>query len=130
MAIEEGKSFAYMALEEPTSEEIKIEWLMDFCFAATDKLDELGMKRSELAKKLGKKPSNVSRVLSGRANITLDTMAEYAAALKLNMEFRVRDNHEHAPSAGYSVRIPPSKAQPPKWGHEGIRAETKIVGIA
>lgn len=63
-----------------------LEYIMDFCFMVEDRLEELGMTRSELARKLGRKPSSVTRVLSGTANVTLQTIAEYDAALGLDIK--------------------------------------------
>lgn len=52
-------------------------------FAATvsEKLKDTGMTQRELAEKLGKKESYISRVLSGNANPTLKTIAELEVAL-------------------------------------------------
>ncbi|HJB55704.1 MAG TPA: helix-turn-helix transcriptional regulator [Candidatus Olsenella avistercoris] len=72
-------------LERQYPSERLLEYVMDFCFMVEDRLEELGMTRSELAKRLGRKPSSVSRVLSGTANVTLKTIAEYDAALGLNI---------------------------------------------
>lgn len=63
-----------------------LEYIMDFCFMVEDRLEELGMTRSELARRLGRKPSSVTRVLSGSANVTLQTIAEYDAALGLDIK--------------------------------------------
>ena len=83
MAIEKGRSFVHLDLDRPTPDEIQLEMIMDFCLMATDRMDEIGMSRKELAGVLGVSPSQVSRVLGGRANITIGTMAEYAAAIGL-----------------------------------------------
>lgn len=52
-------------------------------FAATvaEKLKHNGMTQRELAEKLGKKESYISRVLSGDANPTLKTVSELEVAL-------------------------------------------------
>lgn len=52
-------------------------------FAATvaEKLKASGMSQRELANKLGKKESFISRVLSGDANPTLKTISEFEVAL-------------------------------------------------
>lgn len=127
MAIEEGKSLAYLDFDEPTPDMVKLDWLMDFCFAVTDRLEELGMTRKELAKKLGKSPSNVTRVLGGRANITLDTMASYVAALRMDVEFKVKDNHEPPAARDYSVEVRQRTLVAPSWSAARYKAhETKV----
>ena len=73
-------------LERQYPSERLLEYVMDFCFMVEDRLEELGMTRSELAKRLGRKPSSVSRILSGTANVTLKTIAEYDAALGLDIK--------------------------------------------
>jgi transcriptional regulator with XRE-family HTH domain len=52
-------------------------------FAATvsEKLKSVGMSQRELAEKMGKKESYISRILSGDANPTLKTIAELEVAL-------------------------------------------------
>jgi transcriptional regulator with XRE-family HTH domain len=52
-------------------------------FAATvsEKLKSVGMTQRELAEKMGKKESYISRILSGDANPTLKTIAELEVAL-------------------------------------------------
>ncbi|NTW53399.1 MAG: helix-turn-helix transcriptional regulator [Chlorobaculum sp.] len=52
-------------------------------FAATvsKKLKLVGMTQRELAEKMGKKESYISRILSGDANPTLKTIAELEVAL-------------------------------------------------
>lgn len=48
-------------------------------------LEKQGVSRSEIARRMGKNRSTVSRLLNGRANLTLQSLAELATA----MEFRV-----------------------------------------
>lgn len=44
-------------------------------------LDKQGMTKQQLAKKMGVKPQYVSRVVKGKANITLDTITKLEKAL-------------------------------------------------
>lgn len=52
-------------------------------------LDRLGVSRAELARRLDKKPSYVSRVLSGRQNMTFATFSDFCQALGFVAEVRV-----------------------------------------
>ena len=64
--------------------------LLDLCEAALDVLEGNGMTQSDLARKLGKKSSQVSRILSGEANVTLRTIAELDSVLEIRLEIRSR----------------------------------------
>ena len=86
MAIVEGASFSDLASTKQTADDRLLEYTMDFVFAVEDKLDELGMTKADLAKKLGCKKSQVSHVLSGSENITLKTMARYDAVLGIGLK--------------------------------------------
>ena len=47
----------------------------------TQALDEAGVTKAELARRLGKSPGFVSQVLGGGRNLTLRTLSDIAAAL-------------------------------------------------
>lgn len=49
----------------------------------TQALDDAGVTRAELARRLGKSPGFVSQVFGGGRNLTLRTVADIAAALSL-----------------------------------------------
>jgi len=53
----------------------------EFAVRLHDLMERAGMSQRQLAEKLGKKESYVSRVLSGSANPTLKTMVEFEVAL-------------------------------------------------
>lgn len=49
----------------------------------TQALDDAGVKKAELARRLGKSPGFVSQVFGGGRNMTLRTVADIAGALSL-----------------------------------------------
>ena len=49
----------------------------------TEELDDAGVTRAELARRLGKSPGFVSQVLGGGRNLTLRTLSDIASALSL-----------------------------------------------
>ena len=57
----------------------------EFALKVNELLDETGMTQRELAEKLGKKESYVSRVLSGWANPTFKTMTALEVALGIEL---------------------------------------------
>ena len=98
MAVREGRSFVGLEARKPSASVRMLDYVMDFCFMVEDRLEELGMSRTELAERLGKKPSSVTRVLSGSANITLQTIAEYDAALDLGIILSRNESRMERPS--------------------------------
>lgn len=90
MAIVRGESFED-AFEGPFDPDVVLSgYLLDLCEAVHCALERSGMTQSDLACKLGKKPSQVSRILSGEANVTLRTIAELDSVLELKLEIRPR----------------------------------------
>ena len=90
MAIVRGESFED-AFEGPFSAEVILSnYLLDLSEDVHDALTKAGMSQRDLAKKLGKKPSQITRMLSGEANVTLRTIAELDSALELDLEIRPR----------------------------------------
>lgn len=53
-----------------------------------------GMNRNQLAKKIGKSRQYVGRVLNENANFTLETLAEIACALDMNVAARLYEKNE------------------------------------
>ena len=98
MAVREGRSFVGLEAKKPSASVRMLDYVMDFCFMVEDRLEELGMSRTELAERLGKRPSSVTRVLSGSENITLQTMAEYDAALDLGIILSRNESRMERPS--------------------------------
>lgn len=62
-----------------------LKYKFDLSFAISDKiantLKEKGMSKIDLAKKMNKKPSEISKWLRGNHNFTLFTIAEISSAL-------------------------------------------------
>lgn len=88
MAFVNGKSFADEPAGPLDADEIMIDYLMDLCESVYYKMSELGIGKKELAKRMGKKPSQVTRILSGEANVTLRTVAELDSALGLGISLK------------------------------------------
>jgi len=53
------------------------------------RMDEQGITRVELARRLGSSPAYVTKVLRGNANFTLTTMAKLARALGCELRFQL-----------------------------------------
>ncbi|MCK9518033.1 MAG: helix-turn-helix domain-containing protein [Dehalococcoidia bacterium] len=63
-----------------------------------DRMEALGVSRSELAERLGVKPPRVTQILAGSGNLTLRTLAHVAHALdaRVVIEFKDRELGEVA----------------------------------
>lgn len=74
------------------------EWLHhkrdDAAIVLTSMLWKAGMSRAELAKKLDWKPSRVTRALSGKENLTINTLAEIINAAGYDFDIRLRRRDE------------------------------------
>jgi transcriptional regulator with XRE-family HTH domain len=72
-------------------------------------MEDSGVSKAELARRLNKSKSRVSQMLSGEANITLRTLASMCFELGVSVDFRIGNE--------FSVRDPRSD---PEWsGSEG-----------
>ena len=106
MAIHEGSSLSDVAAYPQTPDDRMLDYMADFVFSVEDRLDELHMTRADLARKLGCRKSQVSRVLSGTENVTLKTIAHYDAILHLNLELRPATRAASAEWGNWSGAIP------------------------
>jgi transcriptional regulator with XRE-family HTH domain len=77
-----GKSFGEMFAEAERHPEYWEEGaILEFTEALYIAMEEQGVTRAELARRLGTSQAYVTRVLSGNANFTLKTMSKLALAL-------------------------------------------------
>jgi len=60
--------------------------ILDFTEALYIAMEEQGVTRAELARRLGTSQAYITRVLGGHANFTLKTMSKLALALGLQLE--------------------------------------------
>ena len=60
-------------------------------------LDEAGITRTELAGRLGRTPGYVSQVFAGGRNLTLQTVADIAAALSMRPTLTLNRQCESTP---------------------------------
>ena len=60
--------------------------ILDFTEALSVAMEEQGVTRTELARRLGTSQAYITRVLSGNANFTLKTMSKLALALGMQLD--------------------------------------------
>jgi len=63
--------------------------ILEVTEALAGALDDSGVTRAELARRLGRTPGFVTQVLGGGRNLTLRTIADIAAALSLQPSFEL-----------------------------------------
>ncbi|HST42877.1 MAG TPA: XRE family transcriptional regulator [Conexibacter sp.] len=60
--------------------------------------EQVGLSKAEVARRMGRKPEAVSRLLrSGSSNPTLETLVELVTALDLQLELRITRRPRNAP---------------------------------
>ena len=70
------------------------ELILDVTERLTEALQETGVTKAELARRLGRTPGFVSQVLGGGRNLTLRTIADIAVALDLRPAFKLSPDWE------------------------------------
>lgn len=82
--------FFSTAEEDRRSLDYKLESAMlSFNSQVINRLDELGLTRTQLAERLDVKPPMISRMLNGNTNYTLKTMVSIASALDCEFDVRI-----------------------------------------
>jgi transcriptional regulator with XRE-family HTH domain len=67
---------------------------LDFTAALDQRMRELNVTRGELAERIGTSPAYVTKVLNGRTNFTVRTMASLAHALGQRVNVQLEDEGE------------------------------------
>lgn len=70
------------------------ELILDVTERLTEALQETGVTKAELARRLGRTPGFVSQVLGGGRNLTLRTISDIAVALDLRPAFKLSPDWE------------------------------------
>ena len=79
-------------------------------------LEDDGVTRAELARRLGRTPGFVSQLLGGERNLTLRTIADIAAALSLRPSFKLSSDRKTVSewtneiNCNWTLQVPPRVA--------------------
>jgi transcriptional regulator with XRE-family HTH domain len=76
-----SKVFQRILDNTPKEVDIFVDWYADLAIRINQLLCEQNITRKELAEKMGKKPSEISKWLSGEHNFTLRSLAKLSAEL-------------------------------------------------
>lgn len=77
------------------------------------RMAELDVSQADLATMLGKKPSQISKFLSGE-NVTLKTVVQFAMALDLRLNVKLTDKEEYVELAALIESLSQCKARQKK----------------
>ena len=81
----EEKSLEWLWDVPLTSEELAWDHAMEISGTIFQRMQDLGMKKKDLAERMGVSPARISHILSGEQNLTLSTLARLETALGINM---------------------------------------------
>ena len=120
--------------------------ILDFTEEVCRLMSARGVKRSELAKRIGSKPSYITKVLRGNANFTLTSMTKLARALDSVVRIHlapsgvvVHWDHEHTATALRAIDDPFGSVESSErsslvtpsswhWSEEGIHGGQQATG--
>lgn len=93
-------------------------------------MEKRGMQRSELARRLGTSPAYVTKILRGKANFTLESLARIAFALGGEFEFHFSPLDTRTPrveSAASSIAVPtPQTPRAPERKRKAPKPRSKV----
>jgi plasmid maintenance system antidote protein VapI len=94
----------------------------DIALKVLDRLEELGWKQVHLAKQMGVSAQQVSKVVSGKENLTLETIVKLEAVLNISILNSTYENKQNIQVAEYST-------QPVKNARKHLES-TKMFSLA
>ncbi|WP_321914785.1 helix-turn-helix transcriptional regulator [Paraburkholderia sp. J11-2] len=77
--------------------------LLELTRQFVESMKKLGLTQKALAERLDKKPEAISRVFSGRHNVTVATASQIAHALDMHLEIRLEPNVSEDRKSVFSV---------------------------
>lgn len=115
--IVKGKSLSWLDTTTDDPIDLAYNHRMDISGSVFSRMNELGMTQSDLAAKTGMDRSQISRIITGKQNITLSTLAKLEVALS----FRLDEGFTHVtPSAGqtFTTKVPEPPVSASGWNPE------------
>lgn len=128
MAIVKGESFSDAFYGKESADEKLADYLMDLCELVYDRMKELGMNKSDLARKLGMPPSRITKILSGESNMTLKTISQLDAALDLDIDLLDAARCRQTPGECHCKVNWTGEEQHGKWNLNGLASECHAPG--
>lgn len=76
---------------KPTAEDIAAKMRLDFESSVFKRMRQMGMKKKDLAERVDKSPAAISKMLSGKSNLTIKTISKIASALDCTVSFSLEE---------------------------------------
>lgn len=89
--IENGGSLAYLQGVKLPDEDLAYFHSMDISASVYNRMKELGLSKSELAKRMNVFPAQITEIIKGNQNLTLKTIAELENALGVDLSEGFRE---------------------------------------
>ncbi len=87
------------------------ELILDVTERLTEALQEAGVTKAELARRLGRTPGFVSQLLGGGRNLTLRTISDIAVALSLRPGLELRVDRARVVDTDQEMRLDPPRCK-------------------
>ena len=100
MAIRKGSSYKDRPVRKKTAKTRAFEHALDIELMILDRMEELGLKKKDLAEQMGMSRSGLSNALNGQPNMTLETMARFEMALNAVFEISLKPTEQYEFSIG------------------------------
>ncbi len=84
--IEEGRDLSYLLDYPESSEDLEYDHRMDISGSVYTRMRELEMTQADLAEEMGVDQSTVSKIITGKQNITLRTLSRLESALGFRLD--------------------------------------------
>lgn len=95
MAIRKGSSFKDRPTHEKTISTRAFEHALDIELMIVDRMEELGLRKKDLAKRVGMTQSGLANFLNGQPNMTLETMTRFEIALDAVFEVSLKPTEQY-----------------------------------
>ena len=101
-----GKSPAWLLNEPESADELLWDHAMDISGSVYARMKELDVSQAELAKRMGMDKGQLSKIMSGKGNITLKTIARLEEALGFRLDKGFRYEPVATNSISLEVKVP------------------------
>ncbi len=125
--IREGSNLKWLADEEISAEDLALDHRMDISGSVYTRMKELGITQNDLAGLCDMDRSQISRIISGKQNITLGTLAKLEVALSFRMDQGFTYHANKLFMHGFSISVPRREEQPElNWSASDWTAATSF----
>lgn len=86
----QGKNFKHLLDVRLDADTMANEYAMDISATVYERMKQLGLKKKDLAERIGVSSAWVSKIIKGEQNVTLKTLARLEDALDIDMTYSLR----------------------------------------